>query len=388
MPEGKAGTIRGFGSVGRYIQGPGAIRCLPRIVERYGRRVVVFGGKRFGDDEADAFRSLFQDSGITVSFQKLWGECSPSEVAFFQDTLRNWPGGVDVVVGFGGGRTLDTVRVIGMQLGLKVILMPTSAATNAAASGLSVLYDHGVGRAVFLNGNPDYIIADTNYIITAPASQLAAGIGDSLATYFEARNNWSVNNVNTVMPGFRPTICGKQIAKACMETLLNCGAAAYLAACHSLRTEDFEDTVEAILLLSGIGWENNGCSIAHGLVEALPAVSDTKGLSHGAGVAFSLLVQLIMDREEPQVFRRVYGLLRALDLPVCLADIGIVDDAPRKVRTIARTAFDSASPGTMNIVNYPADPDSLYNAILYLDALSKRNSGGGGGKEEWVTEIF
>lgn len=372
MPEGKAGLIRGFGSVGRYIQGPGAIECLPRVVSQLGSRVVVFGGARFSAQEEKTFRTLFAGSSVTLMFQKLWGKCSTAEIAHFQTLIRSQTEPFDVVIGFGGGKTLDTVRVIGMQLGCRFILMPTSAATNAAASGLSVVYDGGAGRAVFLNRNPDYVIADTNYIIQAPARMLASGIGDAFTTYFEARNIWSVNNVNSVMPGYRPTICGRWLAKACLETLLEHGEAAYLAARHGLRTDDFEDTVEAILLLSGIGWENNGCSIAHGLVEALPAVEDTKGISHGEGVAFCLLVQLIMDREDRQMFDRIYHFCHTLGLPVCLADLGITSSVEQKVKKIVDTAFSSASIGTLNIRNYAADRETMYSAILYLDALAEQ----------------
>lgn len=372
MPEGKAGLIRGFGSVGHYIQGPGAIQYLPQVVGQLGRRAIIFGGARFDDQEEATIRTLFASSDVELMFQRLWGRCSTAEVEHFQTMVQNQADPIDVVIGFGGGKTLDTTRVIGMQLGRKVILMPTSAATNAAASCLSVLYDGGIGRAVFLNGNPDYVIADTNYIIQAPAVMLAAGIGDALSTYFEARNNWSVNNINTVMPGYRTTICGKQMAKACIETLLEHGEAAYRAARHGLRTEDFEDTIEAILLLSGVGWENSGCSIAHGLVEALAVVEDTKGISHGEGVAFSLLVQLIMDREDQQMFDRVYRFCHALELPVCLAELGIVCDVEQKIKKIVDTAFSSASKGTLNIRNYAADRETMYNAILYLDALTEQ----------------
>lgn len=230
MPEGKAGLIRGFGSVGHYIQGPGAIQYLPQVVSQLGRRAIIFGGAQFDDREEESFRALFAGSGVELMFQKLWDRCSTAEVEHFQALIRDQVGTIDVVIGFGGGRTLDTTQVIGMQLGRKVILMPTSAATNAAASSLSVLYDNEIGRAVFLNGNPDYVIADTNYIIQAPAIMLDAGIGDALSTYFEARNNWSVNNINTVMPGYRTTACGRQMAKACIKSLLWHGEAAYRAA--------------------------------------------------------------------------------------------------------------------------------------------------------------
>lgn len=45
-----------------------------------------------------------------------------------------------------------------------------------------------------------------------------------------------------------------------------------MAAEKHLRTEAFENVVEAVNLLSGIGWENNGCSITHGLAAVIPQI--------------------------------------------------------------------------------------------------------------------
>ena len=186
MPRGAAGEVRGFASAGHYIQGPGAIRELPDIAKRFGRSAMMLIDSFFYDREIGKFQELFFESGVTVHFQKF----------------------------------LDTARVAAFYLNLPMILVPTAVASNAATSGLSVIYDaQHRSKDVFLYRNPEYIL----YIIAAPARMLAAGIGDSLATYFEARNNWRANNINTVMPGYRATLCGRYIAKACRDTLLEYG---------------------------------------------------------------------------------------------------------------------------------------------------------------------
>ncbi len=370
MPMGKAGEMRGFASVGHYIQGPGAIHALPRVVETLGKRAIMLIGPHFYDREIAFLKGLFRDSSAEVRFQKFQGNCTESELQGIKQTISQMPGGVQAAIGFGGGKSLDAVRVAAGQLGLPMVLIPTSPATNAATSGLSVVYDEQhMGKTVFLHRNPDYVIADTNYIIQAPARMLAAGIGDALATYFEARNNWQTNNINTVMPGYQPTICGKQVAKACLNTVLVYGERAYLAARHSLRTEEFEDIVEAINLLSGIGWENNGCSIAHDLAAAVSVVGDTEGMMHGECVAFCVLVQLILDKEQPAEFDRIYGFCQRLSLPVRLADLGILDDAQAKVKRIVRQAF--ADQGCMQVANYAVNQEKVYSAIMLLDALAK-----------------
>lgn len=369
MPRGAAGEVRGFASAGHYIQGPGAIRELPDIAKRFGRSAMMLIDSFFYDREIGKFQELFFESGVTVHFQTFLGECSEEEIEKIRDTTENL-GGVKMLIGFGGGKTLDTARVAAFYLNLPMILVPTAVASNAATSGLSVIYDaQHRSKDVFLYRNPEYILADTNYIIAAPARMLAAGIGDSLATYFEARNNWRANNINTVMPGYRATLCGRYIAKACRDTLLEYGKWAYMAAEKHLRTEAFENVVEAVNLLSGIGWENNGCSITHGLAAVIPQIEDTKGYLHGECVALCVLIQLILDNENRDEFDRIYQFCKELHLPLCFGDIGITEQVEEKARFVAERACETQ--GIVRIADYEINPEKIYHAIMFLNALSQ-----------------
>jgi len=84
---------------------------------------------------------------------------------------------------------------------------------------------------------------------------------------------------------------------------------------------------------------------------------------------FCLLVQLLLDRETPEMFARVRSLCRTLHLPVNLYGLGITGgDREKAVRCIVEYAF--ALQDTLEVTNYPVTPEKLYNAIFYLDALS------------------
>ena len=66
---------------------------------------------------------------------------------------------------------------------------PTVASTDSACSARSVIHaaDGGVERIRFYGRSPDLVVVDTGIIVRAPARFLVAGMGDALATYFEAR---------------------------------------------------------------------------------------------------------------------------------------------------------------------------------------------------------
>ncbi len=98
--------------------------------------------------------------------------------------------GATLLIGAGGGKALDTAKAAARDLGLPVIVVPTIAASDAPCSALAVIYteDGAVAYDTFLPSNPDLVLVDTALIARAPARFLAAGIGDALATYYEAES--------------------------------------------------------------------------------------------------------------------------------------------------------------------------------------------------------
>lgn len=61
MPVGKAGELRAFASVGRYLQGPGAIAWLPQMTQRLGKSAAMLMGTHFYNREIDRIRGLFTE---------------------------------------------------------------------------------------------------------------------------------------------------------------------------------------------------------------------------------------------------------------------------------------------------------------------------------------
>ena len=312
---------------------------------------------------------MFKEADVALKLGLFNGECTQEEVDRVGTIIGNNLNQVGTVIGIGGGKVLDTVRLAAYRKKTALVLVPTSVATNAAASGLSVLYDrnHKEEASVFCR-KADVVLVDTEDVISAPPRMLVAGIGDALSAYFEARNIWHTNNINSVMPGYLPTVCGRKMVKACLDTLLLHGRQAYLSAKSGLRTDAFEEVVEAIVLLSGVGWENNGCSVAHGLAAAMTCIPDTVNQMHGECVAFSVLVQLILDREKWTRFEQIYQFCHDLNLPVKLSDLGITQNVFEKVEYIARHALETQK--ILQIVNYELNIEKLKNAIFFLDAYT------------------
>ena len=166
---------------------------------------------------------------------------------------------------------------------------------------------------------------------------LIAGIGDALSTWFEARSNLESRTDNYVAGGFPPTRAAIAIARECHEVLMRDAAKAAQAAAAGLCTRRVETVIEANILLSGLGFENCGCSAAHGLHDALTQLEETHGLLHGEKVAFGVLCLLMLeDRAEAEIVETI-RFCRALGLPTTLADLGIQDGILEKVERVAKS---------------------------------------------------
>ena len=50
----------------------------------------------------------------------------------------------DVVVGIGGGKTLDTAKAVANKIGVPVIIVPTAASTDSPTSAMAVIYTEEV----------------------------------------------------------------------------------------------------------------------------------------------------------------------------------------------------------------------------------------------------
>ncbi len=86
--------------------------------------------------------------------------------------------------------------------------------------------DEGVfSEYLVLPKNPDAVLMDTEVIVNAPARLLVSGMGDALATYFEARACIAADKTN--MPGGHATKAALALAELCYDTLLEDGLKAF-----------------------------------------------------------------------------------------------------------------------------------------------------------------
>src|SRR5271165_4263825 len=358
-----------FTSPSRYTQGKGATTALGHEMTTLGLEepVLIIAGKTVIGLLARTWQQSLDEAGLRHAVHRFGGECSPAEIERTKATAKQC--GSRTIIGAGGGKVLDTARAAAADLGLPVVNCPTVASSDAPCSALSVIYtEEGIFQQYrFYRKNPDLVLVDTEVIAQAPPRLLVAGMGDALATLFEART--CVEGYVKNMRGGGSTRSAAALAELCYKTLLEDGPAALQATRTKVVTPALERLVEANTLLSGLGFESSGLAAAHAIHNGLTVAPGTHHYLHGEKVAFGLLVQLVLEGSSRTTVEQVLGFSTEVGLPITLAEIGL-SNLPQD--TLAQIAARAAAPGeTIHNEPFEVTPDMVADAILAADALGR-----------------
>jgi len=353
----------------RYIQGQGTLDHLGQYISIIGseRPVVLFsagGEKRFGEQIGHSLKSV----GIRYTMEIFKGECSESEVKRLTSLLKNKAPDTDAVIAVGGGKCMDVGKVVAFHLGVPMVTCPTIASTDAPCSAVSVMYsDEGVqiGPEFFPN-SPALVVVDTRVIIKAPIRQLVAGMGDALATYYEARTCFQNPRARSVI-GARPTIAALAISELCAKTLFENGMSAVDAMLRQEPNEAFEQIVEANTLLSGIGFESGGLAAAHAVAAGLTEIPVLhRDFFHGELVGIGILTHLLLEGKAEEA-TEASEFMAGVGLPIHAGQLSL--DMKKDVPSIKKAMEGAVSSSLTEAEPFEVSPEKLFAAFVEADLL-------------------
>jgi len=363
-------TSASWGSPGRYIQGPNELDNLPKHTSKYGENVFAIIDQFFFEGLTDRISKLYEVAGGAFKSVVFNSEVTMEKVAETVETAKKFS--PSVVIGIGGGKTLDSAKAVADDLHVPVIVVPTSASTDAATSSLSVFYlangEHSHARHYFKN--PDLVLVDSKIIVDAPVRFLVSGMGDALATVFEAKANNASDSANYIAGesgDYRRTKTAMVVAQACYDMLIENGLKAKIAAENHLLTEAVETIIEVNTLMSGLGFENTGCAAAHSVCEGITAVPDAGKTLHGEQVAFGTICQLISENAPTDLLEEVIYFCLSVGLPVTLEDVK-VNPTKENAKIIAEYSVKNSYWGAQP---FPVTVESVMDIVLAADAMGR-----------------
>ncbi|OOC12333.1 oxidoreductase [Dickeya dadantii] len=344
-----------------YFSFPGAIDKLSEFYsdEVLTRAFWIHGERALAATRAYLPTAFFAPTARSASFS---AHCSESEIARLTAAAG---GDRSVVIGVGGGAVLDTAKVVARRLGLPLVAIPTIAATCAAWTPLSVWYND-TGQALrfeIFNDANHLVLVEPRILLAAPVEYLLAGIGDTLAKWYEA----------VVLSPQPETLSltvrlGLQTAQDIRDVLLNQSESALKAARNATLNQDFLDVVDAIIagggMVGGLGERYTRVAAAHAVHNGLTVLPQTAHFLHGTKVAYGILVQCAL-LGQTEALRQLKVAFRVFGLPVSLAELDVdITDETALQAVIARTLQSGES---IHYLPGPLDADTLLTAFRTVE---------------------
>ena len=300
----------------------GSLAASGNAIASFGKRPLVIGGKETLAVVKSPLEKVFQSQELTAKEECYTPVCSEISLAHLQTAVQQHQ--ADFIIGVGGGKALDTAKLVAHRCQLPIVTIPTSGATCAAWTGLSNVYsDAGAFQYdVPLPHCPDLLILDYDLIQLAPQRTLIAGIGDAIAKWYEASVS-SGHSSDTL------TIAAVQQARVLRDLLLQKS----VAALQEPGGQTWKEVVDATVLLAGVigglGGANCRTVAAHAVHNGLTHIPAAHHILHGEKVAYGILVQLRLEEmiagnqlalTSRQQLLKFYG---EIGLPKSLNDLGL-----------------------------------------------------------------
>lgn len=354
-------------SPSKYIQGANALDSIGRYVNPLGQKALAI---------ADDFVTGLVGEQVTKSFAAVQGdllletfngECCRVEIDRLIALAKQNQS--QVIIGIGGGKTLDTAKAVAFYCNVPVVVVPTIASTDAPTSALAVIYtqESEFSEYLMIPNNPNMVIMDSTIIAGAPVRLLVSGMGDALSTYFEARAN--ARSGGKTMAGGAPTRAAQALAKLCYETLIEDGLKAKISAENGLTSPAVENIIEANTYLSGIGFESSGLAAAHAIHNGLTKLEECHHLFHGEKVAFGTLVHLVLENAPMSEIQEVLAFCKSIGLPTNLHMMGVKKLNMEKLMEVATASC--AEGETIHNMPFKVTPESVLSAILTAHKLGQ-----------------
>ncbi len=354
-------------SPSKYIQGEDELYNLGTYVKEFSSKALLVASKVDQERVQNYLDKALETDSFEIVYGQFGEECTKKEIARLQKLAED--NNCGVFIGLGGGKSLDTAKAASFLSKKPVVIVPTIASTDAPTSKLAIVYNEkGEFEEYFhLQRNPDLVLVDTGIISRAPVRFLVAGMGDALSTYFEARS--CIRSGANNMPGGKSTKAAYALATLCFETLMEESLKAKAACEMKVVTPALENIVEANILLSGLGFESSGLAAAHAIHNGLTVLEETHHYMHGEKVSFGTVVHLVLENAPEEELFEVINYCKAVGLPTCLKDLGIVQVTEEKIMAVAKAA--TAETETIHNMPFPVTAKDVYAAIMTADKLGQ-----------------
>ena len=317
------------------IAGHDAILQLPNVITDLGIKgplLVLSGSTTMKTVGTRVIRLL---EGYEV-ISDLVGNITYDEIARIEDLARNK--GIVLIIAVGGGRVIDTAKVVSYNLDIQFISVPTAASHDGIASSRASIMTED-GNVSVAAHPPLAIIADTGILASAPRRLMASGYADMIANY-TAVLDWDLSQNKT----------GETVSEYARTLSL---ITAQLMVDSADKIKNFDENAAWIvmkaLFASGVAMSIAGSSrpasggehkFAHMLERLAPGMA-----LHGEACGLGTIISMNLHGGD---WRKIRNSLRIIGAPTKPKELGIPDDIiveailrAKEIRPERYTIFDT-----------------------------------------------
>ena len=308
---------------GRYIQGRNIKNIIPKVIRDFSDKVLVIGGPITINLLFPTLGNEFKAKDIEYKLINYEGKCTRNQAIGYSEIAISK--GFSAIIGVGGGKCMDLAKAVAFFSKLPVINIPTSIATCAAVSAVSIMYTNE-GKCdgnILMDRETDAVIVDSDIIARSPKRLIAAGIFDSLAKLPEVLNGKKKMDINnhTLL-----SYIAYANSKIISEFLLYHGK-------NVNNNPEFSDKLEDLILInllytslvSGFSCGLNQLALAHGLYDAARNLftKDTRDILHGEIVGTGILIQMAYNGNSQEEINNFKNFMIEMNIPTKLKELNI-----------------------------------------------------------------
>ncbi|MCM0758937.1 iron-containing alcohol dehydrogenase family protein [Sporomusa sphaeroides DSM 2875] len=350
----------------KVFRGPGALKQVGDFCRTQGKNAFILGGKTALLKTEEQLAASLTEAGVKVVATEWYGgECTMENIDHLAGAAAAQK--ADFIIAVGGGKALDTGKAVAAKSKLPVITVPTIAATCAAATPLTVLYNNKgeFTSNLFLADCPAAIVIDTAIILATPVSWLIAGMGDTLAKMYELRAAASCMTPTSL------TISAVMNGQICYDIIKRFGGEARQAVESQTLCGAFDSIVDAIILAAGIssifGGDKLRNAAAHAIYNGFTKIPATHAVAHGSIVGYGNLCLLALEgRADAEIIEEI-TLAQSCGIPTTLKQIADLSDDEMRLGAEA-----SCKAAAMSCMPFPVTAQMVLDAIRRVDALAAR----------------
>jgi glycerol-1-phosphate dehydrogenase [NAD(P)+] len=296
---------------------------IPAVCEdlQLGSSALIISGKSTINIAGDRVRGLLNDHYTVTTFTT--ETITPAIIREGEAAAAS----VDFVVGVGGGRVIDTAKIVSYNTDRQFISVPTAASHDGIASARASVPTID-GHASLEAHPPIAIVADTGIIAAAPHRLLAAGCADIISNY-TAILDWELAH----------RVKGEPMSEYAMA-LSKMTAEILVKNAHVIKphTEQSAWFVTKALVSSGVamsiaGSSRPGSGGEHKFSHALDRLAPGKAL-HGESCGIGTIITMYLHGGD---WKGIRASLKTIGAPVTPAEIGIDDGTAVEALLLAKT---------------------------------------------------